>query len=120
MRDPRGGDSASLPESGATFEQQFRMNVAALKGKESGNENGNQSGNESGKAEGQESGNHLPVSVAVALPADAIVQRLPGGTPVMLGEGLPTEQSLKDFAAQQGMNADALAVLFGRYPGQVA
>ncbi len=105
-------ESALAPRSGVTFEQQFRLTVAALSGK--------QSGKESGKVDGQESGKQLPVSALVALPADAIVQRLPGGTPVMLGEELPTEQSLKDFAAGQGMNADALAVLFGRYPGQAA
>ena len=106
MQGQGSSESDLAQQSGVTFEQQFRLNVATLSGEKSGNQRG------------QESGKQLPVAAAVVLPADAIVQRLPGGTAVMLGEELPTEQSLKDFAAQQGMNADALAVLFGRYPGQ--
>ena len=106
MQGQGSGESGLVQESGVTFEQQFRFNLATLSGEQSGNQRG------------QESGKQLPLAAAGVLPADTIVQRLPGGTAVMLGEELPTEESLKDFAAQQGMNADALAVLFGRYPGQ--
>ena len=93
MQGQGSSESDLAQQSGVTFEQQFRLNVATLSGEKSGNQRG------------QESGKQLPVAAAVVLPADAIVQRLPGGTAVMLGEELPTEQSLKDFAAQQGMCA---------------
>ena len=108
------GEAAAAPQSGATFEEQFRLNIAAL----SGVQDGKETGKESGKGDAQESGKLLPVSAAVTLDGHATLQRLPGGTAVMLGEEQPTEQSLKDFAVQQGMDAGALAVLFSRYPGQ--
>ena len=114
------GETAAAPQSGATFEEQFRLNIAALSGVQDGKESGKETGKESGKGDAQESGKLLPVSAALTLDGHATLQRLPGGTAVMLGEEQPTEQSLKDFAVQQGMDAGALAVLFARYPGQAA
>jgi hypothetical protein len=116
--DPSAAEPGALSQSGFTFAQQFELNLAALKRQDSTDVDSHGSAAASGNQIGNQSGKQLPVLTAIELPATAYVQRLPSGTPVVLGEALADEKTLKDFAALQGMNADALAVLFGRYSSQ--